>query len=152
MKVWAFFPLLSIFAMVACDHTSPAGNFTGTPPIRIAGAWTYAGGLSDTIMASCQLNGTAILNQTNDQFTGLLLNGVQVCLYGGERYEDPLYGPVTAGEIAGESVRFMGAGCLHMGTISGSPANHMVGVFNCSFEMPPGTRAHAFSGTWEANR
>jgi hypothetical protein len=81
-----------------------------------------------------------------------LNNGVQLCTYGGEMYEDALYGSVSLGEIAGGTLRFMAAQCLHMGAISGSPANYLAGNMTCSFEMPPGTPAHAFSGTWEATR
>jgi hypothetical protein len=151
MKIYACF-LLALFATTGCDNATATGA-TGIPPIRIAGTWTYTGEVSDPAMtASCQMTGTANLNQTNDTFNGLLNNGSQVCLFGGERTEDPLYGPVTAGEIGGESVRFRGAGCLHTGTISGSPANHMDGVFSCSFSLPPETPPRTFSGTWQANR
>ena len=157
MKISACFVLLlAILAMTGCDSTTPSAGLSGTPPIRLGGNWAYTFNVSDGVMSTCQANATLQVNQslmgTGDQFTGLLFQGVQVCLFGGERTEDPLFGGVSAGEISGESVRFIGLGCLHMGVASGNPPNHMEGVSSCSFSIPPETPPRTLTGTWEASR
>jgi hypothetical protein len=154
MRIAAFFPL-AVLATAACDHTTPTGGVVGTPPIRVGGNWSYSFVVTDGMMASCQAQGSFSVTQsqmgTGDQFNGLV-QGVQNCLFGGETTEDALYGGVSLGEIAGESVRFTGLGCLHTGTASGNPATAMSGVATCSFSVPPETPARTFSGSWQASR
>ena len=154
MKINVFFVLLfTVPAMAACDNTTPAtGLVGGTPPARIAGQWRYTGEISDDNMASCQITGMANITQTNDQFTGAVELGVETCMYGGEKTEDSFWGPIALGEIALDAIRFRSMGCLHIGTASGSPPNHMVGVTSCSRSIPPETPPRTLNGTWEATR
>ena len=138
--------------MAACDNATSANGSVGIPPAKIAGQWKYTGGITDNSMASCHTTGTATINQTNDQFTGLMELGVETCMYGGEKSEDAIWGPIALGEVALDAVRFTSMGCLHMGAATGSPPNHMAGTISCSRSIPPETPPRTLTGTWEASR
>jgi len=155
MKVCAFFPLAAL-ALAGCDTTSATGNFTGTPAIRIAGSWTYRFDVIEpSMMATCHLTrGTMTINQTQngDQFTGGV-SGDYACINGGEAPEPATaIVPVTVGELAGQGVRFIAFGCIHLGALTGSDANHFAGTLNCTFPLTEMGPAYPFSGTWEATR
>lgn len=153
MKMFAlFFP--AVLALIACDQTSPTGGFMGTPPIRIAGTWTYQASVTDGVMADCQTHGTIQINQSQagDQFSGIL-QGSQLCMNGGESSGDlSVYFPYSVGELSGQSVRFIAIGCTHLGALTGSPANHLTGNASCLLQVTEGGNPRMFTGTWEATR
>ena len=152
MKVCAFFPLAAL-ALAGCDTTSATGNFTGTPPIRIQGSWTYRFDVSEpSMMATCQTRGMVQITQTQngDQFGGGI-SSIFSCTNGGETTEPTTaLLPVTAGELAGQSVRFIAFGCIHLGALTDE--NHFAGTLNCTFPLTEMGPTYQFSGTWEAAR
>jgi hypothetical protein len=154
MKIGVLF-LLAVPAVIACDSTTYAGDFVGTPSIRIAGTWSYNFIVYDADSgAYCTTSGNVMLNQSQngDQFTGGV-SGVFNCIengYPGE--EQTAIVPVTAGELAGASVRFIAFGCIHLGAVSGTPANHFTGTLNCTFPLSEFGPTRPMSGTWEATR
>jgi hypothetical protein len=158
MKISAFFIRLpTILAIAACDGVTPSQGFVGTPPLKIGGGWTYKLDVIDASgIATCQTyDGTLTINPTaaGDTSNGNVRAPLS-CTVGVD--SEGYYGisAVTAGELTGESVRFVAYGaCVHQGALSGSPPDHASGtVINCSFAPLPDYPARTFNGTWEASR
>jgi hypothetical protein len=154
MKIGLLF-ILAVPAMMACDTTTGTGEFTGVPPVRIAGSWTYSFQVFDASgNAHCETNGTALINQTQngDQFAGGV-SGVFICTEGSQSDgEQTALVAITAGEVSGLGVRFIAFGCVHLGTIGGDPPNIFSGTLNCTFPVTANGPARPFSGTWSATR
>jgi hypothetical protein len=152
MKTYPFFFLAAV-AIAGCDHTQAAVGDPGTPPIKLAGLWTY----TDTITtndetASCKSTVNSLkLNQTYDTFSSTFTPGAQKCT-NVEENDGNTWGPVTGGELYGDFVRFLFLGCTHTGTISGDPPTRMFGIVSCSFPVVLGGYAVDWNGTWEATR
>lgn len=154
MKIGVLF-LLAVPAVMACDAATDVGDFTGTPPARIAGMWTYDFVVyDDDGIASCATSGNVQISQTQngDQFSGGV-NGVFSCSENGLPGEpQTAIVAITAGELTGASVRFIAFGCVHLGGVSGDPPDHLGGTLNCTFPVSEFGPTRPFSGTWGANR
>lgn len=106
------------------------------------------------MMATCQAHGLVFFNPTaaGDQFTGFV-NSIYSCFNGGESTGDvTAIVPVSAGELAGEAVRFIAFGCVQLGAFSGSPPNRANGTLSCTFPITDFGPSLSFMGTWEASR
>jgi len=147
--------LLTVVATTACDAAPDITEYTGTPPLRIAGTWTYEFNVYDADgMAHCTTFGNVLINQTQngDQFTGGV-SGVYNCTEGSQSEGDQTaIVAVTAGELTGLGVRFIAFGCIHLGALTDSTARQFRGTLNCTFPVTENGPSHDFSGTWEASR
>jgi hypothetical protein len=146
--------LLTVVATTACDAAPDITQYTGTPPLRIAGTWTYEFNVYDGALANCRTSGNVQINQTlnGDQFSGYV-HGEYACINGGD-VPEPVTAlvPVTAGELTGLGVRFIAFGCVHLGALTDSTAKQFRGTLNCTFPVTENGPSHDFSGTWEASR
>ena len=154
MRMYPLF-LLAVLAITACDTQQAVVGATGTPPIRVAGAWKYSNIITTANMTvSCQItDATAGLTQGSipDNFGGYV-QGIQTCVNTDTNEPQSVFAFIVGGELYGNTVRFVWAGCTHTGTASGDPVNHMVGISTCSFPLTAGGNNVDWTGTWEATR
>ena len=146
--------LLAVLAMAACGDNVSSTTDTGTPSIKVAGAWTYSVAVSAG-NASCQGKGTGSLNQVGDVFTGAIF-GTQVCSSdAGPGEEQFMYLNFTNGEIAGLSVLFRSSGCVYYGVASSvvdSLVNDLAGTASCFILLPDGSETVTMTGPWHLSR
>jgi hypothetical protein len=145
--------LLATIALTGCDNTQAAVGEIASTTVQVAGIWSY----TDTITtmdetAACKSTVNSVkLTQVNNNFSSGWVPGTQKCT-NVEESDGNTWGPVTAGELYGDFLLFHFLGCVHQGTMTGDPPNHMAGILSCSFPVILGGNSVDWIGTWEATR
>ena len=158
MRTLSFLAALAVVALTACGDNVSSTTGTGTPPIMVAGLWTYSIDLSGSMHASCQASGITRLNQTtaSNTFTGSAQGGTQICTSdAGTDGDQPLFLNFTNGEITGLAIRFLSQACVYVGAAS-PPMNDLVndlaGTATCVIVLPQGGGNPTMTGTWHLSR
>lgn len=139
--------MVLITAAVSCggDSTGPNGS------ANIAGNWTLTANYNNAqSQTTCTLNGSASIAQSGTTFTGQVSGSVIACTNPGGTTSGSGDGPITGGQINGNTVSYSDGECTYTGTVSGSPANRVQGDVNCNVAV--GGTTYPFTGTWQISR
>jgi hypothetical protein len=128
------------------------GDSTGPNSTRdVNGNWTLAATYNSAqLQTTCTLNGSVSIAQTGTTFTGQVSGSVASCTGPGGTTSGSGDGPITGGQISGNTLSYSDVECTYTGTISGSPANRVDGSVSCNVAI--GGTTYPFNGTWQISR
>jgi hypothetical protein len=131
---------------------SCGGDSTGPNSTRdLNGNWTISANYNNAqLQTSCALNGSLSIAQSGTTFTGQVSGSILTCAGPGGNASGNADGPVTGGQINGNTVSYNNGECTYTGTITGSPANRAVGSTACSVAI--GGTTYPFTGTFVVSR
>jgi len=130
---------------------SCGGDSTGPNSTDLNGNWTIAATYNNAqLQTTCTLNGSLSIAQSGTTFTGQVSGSVLTCASPGGNASSNGDGPVTGGQINGNTVSYNDGQCTYTGTITGSPANRVEGSTACSVAI--GGTAYPFTGTFVVSR
>ena len=138
----------ALVTVAACSSSSTGP--TATPDI--AGTWALGGSVSNaSIQITCNLQGTATLQESGSNFSGNVSGSTTTCTGPGGTVVASADGPITGGQITGSTVTYNdGQGCAYTGTVTGTPSNRIQGPVTC--QLAEAGQTYTFTGTWTASR
>lgn len=138
--------LVVVVAGSSCD-----GDSTGPEARDISGDWTLTATYNSAqLQTTCTLDGLLSLDQSGSTFTGLVTGSLLTCSGPGGTTSSNADGPITGGQISGNTASYSDGECNYTGTISGSPANRVAGDVDCDVSIEGTT--YPFTGTWQLSR
>lgn len=128
------------------------GDSVGPNATRdVSGNWNLTANInSSQLQTTCTLDGVVAITQNGATFTGQVSGSLVVCSGPGGTTSGSADGPVTGGQVNGNTMSYSDGQCTYTGTITGTPANRVQGIVNCN--LPLGGTIYSFAGTWEASR
>ena len=143
-------PLAGIVLLAACsDSNDPDGG----EPADIEGSWTWTADLSSTeIELTCTTTGGATIEQSDDRFTGQILDSEGTCSGPEVNIPFDLDGAFGSGVIEGSAVSFQDDRCEYTGVATGDPVDEIEGDVTCTFAFNNNGETVTFDGSWEMTR
>jgi hypothetical protein len=146
--VAAAFIALGAIAAVSCG----GGDSTGPDSTRdIGGNWNGTATYNNAqLQITCTFSGSVSIVQSGTNFTGQVTGSVITCIGAGGASSGSGDGPITGGQVNGNTLSYSNGGCTYTGTITGTPANRVEGDVSCDVAI--GGTTYPFDGTWQISR
>ena len=131
---------------------SACGDATGVGRVpSIDGEWQL-NTLSSIaeLSVTCEAAGLVSIDQIGQNFTGHVTESSETCSGPGGTAIGDVDGALLGGQISGSTLSYSDGSCEYTGTVSGTPANRVVGEMSCTVVLPSGT--YLLDGTWRLSR
>ena len=142
----------SLLALGALGLVSACYASAGTEPntVDITGTWTFTESFNDVAHGiSCADTGSYEISQMGTAFSGTYTQrGVCPTPQGAVSNADA--GAVTAGRMAGHTLRFAAPNCAYDGSVNAPAGDRIDGHVAC--ELRDSTQTLSFAGSWKASR
>jgi hypothetical protein len=135
-----------LFTGCGDDSSGPDGETAD-----IEGSWSWSADISnDEVEISCSAVGSALIEQSGEQFSGQITNSTGTCNTPTGSVPFDLNGAIVGGLIEGNAVSFEDNDCEYSGLASGDPVDEVDGDVTCIFSVEG--EDLEFTGTWQMSR
>jgi hypothetical protein len=133
-------------ALAACTDATGLGRVPS-----VGGDWQLHTLTSNSELGvTCEADGTVSIVQRGTNFTGQVTESSETCSGPGGIAYGSVDGAMLGGQIVGSELSYADESCDYVGTVSGTPANRVVGEMSCTVVLPSGT--YVLAGTWRLSR
>ena len=138
--------------LCASATLAACGDATGVGRVpSVGGDWQLHTMTSSVELGvTCEADGMVSITQRGQNFTGEVSESRETCSGPGGTAIGDVDGALLGGQISGNTLTYSDGSCDYSGTVSGSPANRVMGEMSCTVVLQSGT--YVLSGTWRLMR